>query len=613
MRNAYKAVNANRAVNTNRAINANRASNVTKAAALLLASLMLLLSACGGSGSQPTSGAATTAAAQAAAESTTAASTEAATTAAQKTDAATTTASTEAATTAAQTTEAATEPAATEPAAEPEDNVIKEATLSVFMPSAGGYEPGSMQQEVFDEIYKRIYEQTGFKVKFNVLSADYADAESKGTLLVATNQLDMLGSYYSNAKAKGHLDSDEVFYPYTMDTLKKYGPHFLEFMDRTHIKDITDSEGRIKLLTVKTDPSGAAVGNFLPWIRKDLLDKAGLGIPKTYSEVMTALDAFRQINPDIVAADCEYGDEALFTTMFYGIGVPEKQTDENGDLLPVIRSLYYFKTPEYREYLSAISRLYQDGYMGDEFYIWDSNKKQENMNAGNTGVWVQGWWMQKRADRYADLLPDDPRPEGVQYMNWVPMNPVTDDGRPMMIGYTPAAFTEHSFFVFKCTKYPEACLAVVDWTCISIDNAILTKFGIEGKQWELKGGAIATIPENEGSYNNILGDLLSYPNMGEAVERQWRGTRTDFMMAYDHVNTKFLYALASLPVYNLEPLGTLPGDLNTIFNERITKIITGELPLDALDKLIADLDAAGFQKYMDVVNSHWREYTAKTD
>ena len=452
--------------------------------------------------------------------------------------------------------------------------------------------------------------QTGFSIDFKILSADFADWPSKSMLLVASNELDFDMTNIGGILESRFLDSDNVLYAYDMETLEKYAPHAIPYLKRKQMEKYSlDANGRLRLIPIDADPSGSAVSNFLPWIRKDLLDQAGMGVPKTMSELETALKAFRGLNPDIVAIDSEYPSWIL-DWMFYGLSVPAKQTDENGDPLPRIGS-WFVKSPEFKEYLATMSRLYKEGYFGSELFIWDGNKHVENRNAGNTGVWVDGWWMQRSFDKVADLLPDNPRPEGVPYMNWAPFAPAADDGRPMLQGYAPPSDSNFNcYFTYKWAKNPEACLAIVDWASASADNYILARFGIEGKQWQLKDNAIAVIPGNEGSYVSILADLLIYPKMGEIIERQWKGERDDFMIAYDHKNTKVAYPLDTKYLFNFERLGTLPTDLNDIVNERVTAFIIGDLPLDAVDQMIADLDAAGLQTYIDEKNRQWREFEA---
>ena len=582
----------------------------------LLTAMMMLISACGGGGgnqaqtsgaadSSPSSTASGTATSTAssspsetASEPSKASATEAAATEAAATEAAATEAST--------TKEAATVASTASTEKEPVGRDGTVATIRTFVQWGGTYEPGSLQQEVYGEISKRIYEQSGFKVDFKIYSTDYADASSKLTLLIATNELDAI--YYDYTTMKDYVKSDDVPYSFSMDTLEKYGPHVLGHLNKPLVDEyLTAADGGIKAFTYKVTTPGA-INSMLPWIRKDLLDQAGLEVPRTLSELEAAFKAFREINPDMVMLDCMYGDYMFFSGTLQGMAVPAKQTDENGDLLPSLHN-YYFKTPEFKEYLSTVARFFKEGYISNEYYIWDNDRKEENFTAGNTAVWVDGWWIQSWIDKLADLTPENPRAEGVPYMNCVPMNPTTDDGRPMYLSVFPApSGISYVHVVFKNAKCPEACLAAIDWGVTSADNYVLARFGIEGRQYEMKDGGLRTIKENQGSYVSVLAEFLPSPDATKTIEMQYKGVRSDFMMAYDHENTKFVHMLETDVTFDWEALGTLPEDLDSLFNQRFVSVIVGELPVESWDQVIDELDAAGFQKYMDEKNRQYREH-----
>ena len=589
----------------------NKANKAIKTIALLLAAMLLLAACGGGNQAATTTAAATTAAAtEATTAATTAAATEATTAAAtEATTAATTAAATEA-TTAATTTTAATEAAttaqaATEPTAQ-EDGVEKTATIQLAISWSGGYEPGEQQQEVLDAITKSIYEQSGFTINFKIRSADFNDFGTKQPLWIATREVDM-GSCNLNLL---HLQSESLLAPISMDTIKKYAPVLVQYLNMPLInKFCLDDEGRIKMLMTNMNAADMdAVGNFVPWIRKDLLDQAGLGIPKTISEMETALKAFREIVPDIVGIDAEYASW-LFDNMFIGLSYPAKQTDENGDLLP-LWGYYYIKSPEFRDYIETMSRWFREGYFSDEVFIWDVNKHTENRNAGKTGIWYDGWWMQRSFDKLADLYPEYPRPEGVPYMNYVPFFPTSDDGRPLVYGYAPANYSAYGWEIFQWAN-KEACLAFINWGMASAENAILARFGLEGKQWVMKDNALASIPEAENSYVPILSQMLRYPKSNELTAYVWRGIRDDFLIAFDHTDKekKVTYMLKErYQGYLFDTLGTLPAYLSEIVGGKIQDMIIGELPVDTIDKMNAELDDAGFQIYMDELNRQWREF-----
>lgn len=124
--------------------------------------------------------------------------------------------------------------------------------------------------------------------------------------------------------------------------------------------------------------------------RKDWLDKLGLSVPTTLDEVYEIARAFTEDDPDGNGKDdtTGFGDRSelrysSFKTLSSYFGTPNGwKVDESGKFTPE------FDTPEYLETLNFSKKLYENGYLAQDFAVTAKTDQQQQFAQGKTGIYT---------------------------------------------------------------------------------------------------------------------------------------------------------------------------------------------------------------------------------
>jgi len=125
-------------------------------------------------------------------------------------------------------------------------------------------------------------------------------------------------------------------------------------------------------------------------IRKDWLDKLGLEVPKTLDELYEVARAFTEDDPDGNGKDdtTGFGDRSdlrysSFKTLSSYFGTPNGwAVDENGKFTPE------FETQAYKDTMNYSRKLYENGYLAQDFAVTAKTDQQQNFAQGKTGIYT---------------------------------------------------------------------------------------------------------------------------------------------------------------------------------------------------------------------------------
>lgn len=124
--------------------------------------------------------------------------------------------------------------------------------------------------------------------------------------------------------------------------------------------------------------------------RKDWLDKLGLPVPKTLDEVYEVARAFTEDDPDGngVKDTTGFGDRSelkysSFKTLSSYFGTPNGwKVDDSGKFIPE------FDTPEYMDTMNFSKKLYENGYLAQDFAVTAKTDQQQQFAQGKTGIYT---------------------------------------------------------------------------------------------------------------------------------------------------------------------------------------------------------------------------------
>lgn len=238
------------------------------------------------------------------------------------------------------------------------------------------------------------------------------------------------------------------------------------------------------------------------FIRKDWLDKLTLPLPATPEQFHDALKAFKDnaktlgadVIPFSLSVDVRWRAGTLLDSFI------------NPDITPKDRWINtvidrYFLLDGYKEGFRYLNRMYLEGLIDPEFYLYkDDVKLEEYIKAGRIGAFIHNWDQAFRnSPSYVDGLKQNV-PDG----EFVVIDPfVNSAGKHYKMKYNAAGL---SVFIPATSKSPDAAARYINWLAKPEVYNFL-QFGEEGKNHKLVNGVPATIsatgPTIQNSVNNI--------------------------------------------------------------------------------------------------------------
>lgn len=178
-----------------------------------------------------------------------------------------------------------------------------------------------------DKWVKRLEEKTN--TDLNIVLVPHKEYEQKMVQMFATGDVAdvMQGSGGVNGKEMAGSVQAGVFMPLD-DLLKKHGQNLLKKIPKDAWDQVT-YQGKIYAIPeYLSNPSRRAT-----WVRKDLLDKAGLKVPKTVEETLDMLRAFKKLgieNPFMGRQDFKYADTFFGAYDVYPVFVDVREAGRPG-------------------------------------------------------------------------------------------------------------------------------------------------------------------------------------------------------------------------------------------------------------------------------------------
>jgi hypothetical protein len=381
--------------------------------------------------------------------------------------------------------------------------------------------------------------------------------------------------------------------------LDKYGPNIKKgaLWPKEVWQGLKDSEGNIWGW-----PRGGGLINTEPWwVRKDMLDKVGLPIPKTLEEVDAAMEAIRKVNPNakmclaavqsnvrrgLVGAFTEYGESNWLDKTDNKIKPPDLQ-------------------PGFVDYLAKVNDWVKKGWVYEE-WIDNGGKPIELLRTGNVAM-LTGW--------YSSITLGVPQiKEAGKDQKW-----------EMALGLKgPKGFCQTYYprnalhALTRKAKNPEAVVKFVDWLYADVENLLTTTFGLKDTDWGWKWKDRATNTATTNATGGYWGELL--PAWGTGLQAQFMPDDPDnlwhnqwiakWYFVYGNGKTPFDYGVPYDPIALRSAIPTI-GDLDRLRQEEVVKFCLGKRPLSEFSAYIAQLEKSGLKSWIDAYTKQYNDYKPK--
>jgi putative aldouronate transport system substrate-binding protein len=221
------------------------------------------------------------------------------------------------------------------------------------------------------------------------------------------------------------------------------------------------------------------------FIRKDWLDKLGLGLPKTTQEFFDAMLAFREKDPGGVGRE-KVMPFTLLSNFHMGADIiPDSFVDPGlspkDKWINEIAGRHYLWSG-YKEGVRYLNRMYNAGLINRDFPLNTAAQDLErDVKSGLAGSYIRDWDHAYRDSPgiYQDLIKNIPTAE------LVPIEPFTNSrGISTKQAYDPAGV---NFIIPAFSKNPEAAMRYINWLARD-ENKRFLQIGPEGVTHDMAGG-----------------------------------------------------------------------------------------------------------------------------
>ena len=454
---------------------------------------------------------------------------------------------------------------------------------------------------------QEIFKETNIKLNFEVVSnSDYSD--KKKVLLATDNLPDIIR--VSSSDIVDYGDSG-IFLPLT--SYKSEMPGFYDLWTSTANYQNTMLDGELYGFPIIC--RGEAKNGIGPVIRTDLLTANNISTPKTFDELLTALEKLKEIYPDSVPWTNRKNTANLLKDVAYmlGSGYSSNGLYYDNDLG---KNVYGPATTEFKKVLSYLNKAYEAGVLDPDYATTTQEQWTEKLTSGKSFFFIDNSGFSLN---YTTSLQETEPDSTFQLIN-VPTN---STGKARALYYN-TTFTGSYFAVSAKVKDPDTVVKFMNW-CYTTDGSNITNFGVPGTSFELDSDGN---PEFISDYVNQFKDATPTPYYAVYKElgitklnfSPWAcNTMTQFQIMKDTGNwgtldDEYWATTAADPAYQ-EPTsnGPLTADesakateiltsLSTYMDQQYDKFIMGTEDIDQYDNVIAQAKSLGSTKLEDIYN-----------
>ncbi len=438
----------------------------------------------------------------------------------------------------------------------------------------------------------------------DVQAVPETDFDTKRQMIIQSGDVPDIITKTTSSSA-GITNVEEVLLP--ISDYLDYMPNFKAFIDKVNLMPELDkmreSDGKFYILPVKV---GDAKTQYHQWmVRTDLIEKAGLEIPKTLDDIYEVSKVLKEQNPKMIPIMNRFGSGNLMSGISAGYNTTAGWTIGNGMHYVEEDNNWVFSptTPEFKDMLEYTHKLYADGLLDTEWTTMDSTVYEQKVVQGDTAImyaWVgnQRIWNKQGGeidpDYNVEVILPPTGPSGEYALEWV-------------------AAWEQSWVLPKGladdTEHLAEVLHFVDW-CYTDEAALALTLGVEGETCKKTedGGYVykdTTInyTSSEGLWNNCL-NVRTYNAVPQTEEEIIDFESLNAIAELDAVESPD--PASPLTPEQKEENSVMTTTLVTFINAQMESFIKGDLSLeDDWDKFVEECESQGSTELTKQYNDAW--------
>ncbi|MBQ7793946.1 MAG: extracellular solute-binding protein [Clostridia bacterium] len=470
-------------------------------------------------------------------------------------------------------------------------------------------------------LYKELMARTGVEVEFTHPPAGQ-EQEQFNLMMSSRDYPDIIETNWTTRDGgAAKAISDKIIIPIN-DVVESSAPNYKKILEENaNIKKaFTTDDGQMFGFGAVVRCPDITSGGLL--IRRDMLEKLGMEMPDSIEDWETFLERAKNelgVQTPFTTDQHRMENYMLFINSF-GIG-PGFYIDENRQVK------YGPSTPEYKEYLTVMSRWFEKGYLDNGLFSnTQSIAEAKILNDESAAFYgfigsTIGRLMPSAKDESFDIIgvnwPN--KTEGVEGTLYTSMI-LGDEGSKYGFSTTATAG------VTTKNKNPEKTAKFFDYLYTE-DGNLLKNFGIEGTTYNMVGDvptytdAITADPDGlpiadamgkyfRATYPNpgFINDI-NYYNQYYAYDQQ-KETLEIFRNEFKTASASALPPV-SLSIEEASEVSNIINTINTYKTEMFAKFMMGTASLDTYDEYVANLEGMGLSRVIEVYTEALARYDAR--
>lgn len=463
--------------------------------------------------------------------------------------------------------------------------------------------------------FKLLEEDTGCHVNWQH-PASGAESERFNVMIVSENYPDAI--VYKWASVKGGIQSyvdDEVIVDLT-DYISECMPNFSNFInEHPELKrDVYTDDGKILAIPfIRADKElGVFQGQV---IREDWLEKLGLERPKNTDELYTVLKAFKTQDPngngkadEIPMVASGFNSSIGVGPLFWSFGTTfDFHLNDNNEVV------YGPMTPQFKEGLAYIAKLYSEGLI-DADYLLDTRSKMDAKFTGDQAGFGFGY---QPSTYYGVMKNSNAEVKGIEYI-------AGPDGKKYAFNtqYIQQVLPGCAFAVTTANKNVAGTLKWLD-KLYGGEGFMYANFGKEGLSYEIKDGEPTfteymtknpdgkTLAQMVGltcAVRDSFFPMLQSWQYYKQTLQPWGIEAIETWIADAPDTSKTIPTTLSLTTEEGEAYASIMNSVDTYFQEEVNKVITGKSSVDNWDNVIEKFNEMGIQKAIEIKNNAYKRY-----
>lgn len=463
---------------------------------------------------------------------------------------------------------------------------------------------------------KEFAKTTGVQLDF-IHPAVGAEVEQLNTMVAARNLPDLMWTTFTNVPGGApRLIEEEIILPLN-DLIAQYAPNIQKLWEEhpTWKMDAMTDDGDIYMFPEYWGEEANC--HFGMVVRDDWAKKVGVALPDTIDEWYIYLKAIREGDPN--------GNGEADELPYSGIGLDSVKAFQEGFGMRY-NELFYLEDGKvvcaveqdaYKEWLSTMRQWYAEGLIDPEIMSTtraDLDAKVLGDRAGSlwsgAGTGQLGLYLTQKAN------------VGDQNFSLYPVKHIlTEDGE--RVAYYKTVYGLGVALTSECSD-PVAAVKLLDY-CYSDEGRKMSRLGPEGICYTVKedGGIAFTdfaTQNPEGlAFDSVLIQYgtapwsfagVQYPEYWEQNTSFFPQQQAAYPLWSDVTVNKQLPNI-SFTIEESSVISEYMGDINTMLNESIAKIITGKMEVQEFDDVVATLNKMNLQEVKALYETSLERYYAR--